>query len=39
MPKLERGGERVRAGNAPVEARPYEHPYYWSAFILIGDPD
>jgi CHAT domain-containing protein/tetratricopeptide (TPR) repeat protein len=18
---------------------PYEHPYYWSAFILIGDPD
>jgi CHAT domain-containing protein len=18
--------------------RPYEHPYYWSAFILIGDP-
>jgi CHAT domain-containing protein len=19
-------------------ARPYEHPYYWSAFILIGDP-
>ena len=20
-------------------ARPYEHPYYWSAFILIGDPE
>jgi CHAT domain-containing protein/tetratricopeptide (TPR) repeat protein len=20
-------------------ARPYEHPYYWAAFILIGDPD
>jgi len=19
--------------------RPYEHPYYWSAFILVGDPD
>ena len=18
--------------------RPYEHPYYWSAFILIGEP-
>ena len=26
----------------PVEkvqaARTYEHPYYWSGFILIGDP-
>jgi CHAT domain-containing protein len=20
------------------DARPYEHPYYWAAFILIGDP-
>jgi CHAT domain-containing protein len=19
-------------------AHPYEHPYYWAAFILIGDP-
>ena len=19
--------------------RPFEHPYYWSAFILIGDPN
>ena len=19
--------------------RPYEHPYYWSAFILLGDPE
>ncbi len=18
--------------------RPFEHPYYWSAFILVGDP-
>jgi CHAT domain-containing protein len=18
--------------------RPFEHPYYWAAFILIGDP-
>ncbi len=22
-----------------AQARPYEHPYYWAAFILIGDPD
>jgi CHAT domain-containing protein len=22
----------------PEGERPYEHPYYWAAFILIGDP-
>jgi hypothetical protein len=22
----------------PTGARPYAHPYYWAAFILIGDP-
>ena len=22
-----------------VEGHPFEHPYYWAAFILIGDPD
>ncbi|MGH7171331.1 MAG: CHAT domain-containing protein, partial [Gemmataceae bacterium] len=28
--------------SAPVNAkedRPYAHPYYWAAFVLIGDPD
>jgi CHAT domain-containing protein len=19
--------------------QPYAHPYYWAAFVLIGDPD
>jgi tetratricopeptide (TPR) repeat protein len=38
LPKLERGGVRPRPGGA-AEVRPYAHPYYWSAFILIGDPD
>jgi CHAT domain-containing protein len=22
----------------PDGVRPYAHPYYWAAFILIGDP-
>jgi CHAT domain-containing protein len=22
----------------PAGVRPYAHPYYWAAFILIGDP-
>jgi CHAT domain-containing protein len=39
LPKLERGGERARAGAAADASRPFAHPYYWSAFILIGDPD
>ncbi len=28
---------RNNAGAAPA-VRTYEHPYYWSGFILIGDP-
>jgi CHAT domain-containing protein len=28
---------RNTAGPAPA-VRSYEHPYYWSGFILIGDP-
>jgi CHAT domain-containing protein len=29
----------ARASAAPTPAHPYDHPYYWAAFILIGDPD
>ena len=25
--------------SAAKVGRPYEHPYYWAAFILIGDPN
>jgi CHAT domain-containing protein len=44
---LERGGQRPRpkpSGTAAPAAkgavmRPYDHPYYWAAFVLVGDPD
>ena len=44
---LERGGVRPLAKpggtTAPstktAGARPYDHPYYWAAFVLVGDPD
>jgi CHAT domain-containing protein len=36
-------GDETPAAPRPVElpggARPYEHPFFWAAFILVGDPD
>jgi CHAT domain-containing protein len=23
----------------PQGERPYEHPFYWAAWALVGDPD
>jgi CHAT domain-containing protein len=39
LDKLPRG-EEVERPPAPVTkaVHPYGHPYYWAAFILIGDP-
>jgi CHAT domain-containing protein len=34
---LARGDLRAREGE-PVAERPFEHPYYWAAFVLVGDP-
>jgi CHAT domain-containing protein len=37
---VESGGPALRAASSapqPTGVRPYAHPYYWSAFILIGD--
>src|SRR5262245_56274829 len=27
-----------KPGERPAAVRTYEHPYYWSGFILVGDP-
>jgi tetratricopeptide (TPR) repeat protein len=40
-----RGSEEVvpalveKASALPAGDHPYAHPYYWAAFVLIGDPD
>jgi CHAT domain-containing protein len=31
-------GAAVTSGK-PAGERPYAHPFYWAAFILIGDPN
>lgn len=39
LPNGTRGVRRERDNlNAADAPRPFAHPYYWSAFILIGDP-
>jgi CHAT domain-containing protein len=40
LPAVERGAVRERPPSVPLATlRPYEHPYYWSAFVLIGEPE
>jgi tetratricopeptide (TPR) repeat protein len=38
LPGTARGEEKVGDLPPPTSVRPYEHPFYWAAFILIGDP-
>jgi CHAT domain-containing protein len=35
--RISRGQPRERVGD-PVATHPFEHPHYWAAFILVGDP-
>ena len=40
LPGGDRGTERRRPrGEQPESARPFAHPHYWSAFILLGDSE
>jgi CHAT domain-containing protein len=40
LPRQERVGTKTGPSReTALSAHPYEHPYYWSAFILIGDPE
>ena len=44
VPRGERGTIKAalptrQPDDAKGEDRPFAHPYYWAAFILLGDPD
>src|SRR5262249_10879423 len=39
LPGEARGSVRIRKSSpTPTPTKPFAHPYYWSGFILIGDP-
>ncbi len=37
--ELKRLGESTPLPPSPAGARPFDHPRFWAAFILVGDPD
>jgi tetratricopeptide (TPR) repeat protein len=38
LPQVSRGEPRPLKGT-PVSVHPYDHPHFWAAFVLVGDPD
>jgi CHAT domain-containing protein len=39
LEQVSRGDVRPSLQGTPVATHPYEHPHYWAAFVLVGDPD
>ena len=40
--KLAKGSGAAQGASPFAKAgdvRPYAHPYFWAAFVLVGDPD
>ena len=37
-PSQSEPGGSLPAGPRTDGQRPYAHPYYWAAFIMVGDP-
>jgi len=37
--KRKEAAPRLNVTAGPDNSRPYAHPYYWAAFVLVGDPD
>src|SRR5262249_5164999 len=35
----EPGKKKGKPAELPKGDKPFAHPYYWSAFVLVGDPD
>jgi hypothetical protein len=38
LSQVSRGDVRRRV-DSPVAQHPFEHPHFWAAFVLVGDPD
>lgn len=34
-----RRGRLASAPESEADRRPYEHPFFWSAFVLYGSPE